>query len=379
MSISSKDREKLFRELRVSFGVPIVNLEITDPMLETILDMEIESYFAILQNWLISNTWGNFANKNLDTLDMAFNLSIRSLDFTSDYTIAYSRIQGLGSNAPSEWQLRSDYVDLQHGRTVYELPANREINKVLYETPSSINAALFNSSFGSIMGYGGFGGLQTGAGAINSGGGLGLGGTSGLVLSTFDTTLMASSLNLTNKILNSDLTYKITASSNGKKLLHLTSMGSRQFGDGLLGGGMENRRVWYWYYNTTSENQEKCLNDNPDIIRMPGQVPISETSFSDLNLPAKIAVRDLFINRTKIIVGRSRAKFSGKLGPTNNSTTLDYESLLQEGNQFYTATVEKLEAYLATISNVNFLERSASEAMFLNQQLKYRPLEFYVK
>jgi hypothetical protein len=42
---------------------------------------------------------------------MAFALSVRGFDFTTQYTYAYSKQVGLQTNGP--WELKKDYVELK--------------------------------------------------------------------------------------------------------------------------------------------------------------------------------------------------------------------------------------------------------------------------
>ncbi len=67
-------------------------------------------------------------------------------------------------------------------------------------------------------------------------------------------------------IITGDLTYKITALPDGKKALHLmqTPGGKFDFGNSSLKRG----RVWYFYYDVGPEDRDKCLKDNPDIIKI---------------------------------------------------------------------------------------------------------------
>ena len=40
--------------------------------------------------------------------------------------------------------LKKDYIDLEPGQQIYEIPANREINELLWFTPSELNNLLFD-------------------------------------------------------------------------------------------------------------------------------------------------------------------------------------------------------------------------------------------
>jgi hypothetical protein len=88
MSISSKDTEKLFRQFRHSIGAPIRQIEVTDEML-CYLEIAIEDYAQYVQEWLIEHQWQSLLGKTVGTTDMAFALSVRSLDYVNQYTYVF--------------------------------------------------------------------------------------------------------------------------------------------------------------------------------------------------------------------------------------------------------------------------------------------------
>jgi|TARA_R110000782_G_scaffold244079_1_gene330827 hypothetical protein len=378
MSISSDEKEKIFRQFRHSVGAPIRQIELLDEQLCTLLEIAIEDYAQYVQEWLIEHQWQSLLGKSIDTTDMAFALSVRSFDYVTQYTYAYSKQVGLQTNGP--WELKKDYVELEAGRQVYQIPANREVNEVLWITPPAISQALLANYGGIDYGFGG--------GFAQTGGGVGTGGGSQrsgyYIAPAFDILLTAADMNLKNRIVRSELVYKITAGPNGTKLLHLLSTpGSKiSFGQGIGGVGssinMTGCQVWYHYYETNPENVDDCKNDNPDIIKMPNQVPLSRLDFSEFNEPTKTLVRQLFIAEAKRALGRTRGKFGGIVGPPDAERTMDYETLISEGNEERRMVLERLDTRLLRLSTTSQLERSAKEATDLNTALKYHPQGFWV-
>jgi len=379
MSVSSDEKEKLFRQFRHSVGAPIRQIELIDEQLCTLLEIAIEDYAQYVQEWLIEHQWQSLLGKSMDTVDMAFALSVRSFDYVTQYTYAYSKQVGLQTNGP--WELKKDYVELEAGRQVYQIPANREVNEVLWITPPATSQALLANYGGIDYGFGG-GFAQTGGG-VGTGGGANQ--RSGYYIApAFDILLTAADMNLKNRIVRSELVYKITAGPNGTKLLHLLSTpGSKiSFGQGIGGVGssinMTGCQVWYHYYETNPENVDACKNDNPDIIKLPNQVPLSRLDYADFNEPTKTLVRQLFIAEAKRALGRTRGKFGGVVGPPEAERTMDYETLISEGNEEKKAVLERLDTRLLRLSTTSQLERSAKEATDLNTALKYHPQGFWV-
>lgn len=386
MAINIEERDKLFLQFRHSVGAPIRSIEITDDILCSLLAMAVEDYAMYVQDWLIEHQWQSLLGANIGTTDMAFALSVRSLEFRDQYTYAYSKAVGLQANGP--WELKKDFIVVEAGRQVYEIPAGREINEVLWFTPPTTTQALFANYGGFDSGFaGGFG--QIGVGNMATGAG-GSGQNSGYYIApAFDVLLTAADMNLKNRMIRSDLVYKITAGSNGTKLLHLLSVpGSRlTFGSNLglssIGGSgglnLTGCYVWYHYYDTTADNVDDCKKDNPDIIKYPSQVGLAKMDYAEFNEPTKTLIRQLFIAEAKKALGRIRGKYGGVVGIPEAERTMDYETLISEGNEEKKAVLERLDARLLRLSSTSQLQRAATEAESLNKALKYSPLGIYVK
>lgn len=379
MGVNIEEREKLFRQFRHSVGAPIRQIEIEDEQLCTLLEIAIEDYSQYVQEWLIEHQWQSLLGHSIDTTDMAFALSVRNFDFMTQYTYAYSKQVGLQTNGP--WELKKDFIEIEAGRQVYTIPAGREVNEVLWITPPATNQALLANYGGIDAGFGG--------GFAQVGGGVGTGGPGFArmgyyIAPAFDILLTAADMNLKNRIVRSELVHKITAGPNGTKLLHLLSVPGSQlsFGQGIGGPSnsinMTGCQVWYHYYDTTPENADQCKKDNPDIIKMPNQIPLSKLDYAEFNEPTRTLVRQLFIAEAKRALGRVRGKFSGVVGLPEGERTMDYESLLSEGNEEKKAVLERLDARLLRLSSTSQLERGAKEAEFLNTAMKYRPMGFWV-
>jgi hypothetical protein len=382
MGVNNDDKERLFEQFRISMGAPYRSVELDDDQLCTLLEIAIEDYSMYVQDFLIENQWQSLYGQSIDTLDMAFALSVRSLDFSTQYTYAYSKQVGLQSRGP--WELKKDFISIENGRQVYQIPAGREVNQVLWMTPPTTDKALFANYGGLNYGLGGgFAQIGTGAGGAGMPG-AGYGGY--YIAPAYDILLSASDMNLKDRIVKSELVYKITAGPDGTRLLHLISTpGSRlSFGGAVnssqLGGiNMIGCQVWYHYYDTTNDNLNQCRLDNPDIIKIPNEVPLSKLDFNTFNEPTKVLIRQLFISEAKRALGRTRGKFGGVVGVEGAERTMDYESLLNEGNEERKAVLERLDARLERLSSLKMLERASNEAEFINKSLKFRPLGFFVK
>lgn len=365
--ISEPHRSELYRKVRHLLGAPLRSVELDDEQMDTLLEFSIDDYSEQVQNWLIESQWTSLYNLNLDTQSLSKAFVTKSLDYETRYSYAYSKIVGL--QAGGDWVLKKDYIELQRNQQIYEIPANREINEILWFSPAELNNAMFDPwSFGALGAGGGLGG----------GGGLAqMGNTGGsfLLMPAFDMLLRMQEINIQRRIITGDLTYKITALPDGKKALHLmnTPGGKFDFGNSTMMRG----KVWYHYYDVGPEDRDKCLKDNPDIIKLPSDVPFDKMSWTDLNQPAQVWVRRWFVASCKETLSKVRGKYSGNLKTPDSELTMDYQSLATEGKDEKTKLIEELigaEGKLTRLKPEKVMEREALLAENLNKQMKFRAM-----
>jgi hypothetical protein len=370
--INEPERSQLYTKIRHLLGAPLRSVELEDEQMDTLLEFSIDEYSQYVQDWLIESQWTALNNLNLDTQSLAKAFTTRSLDYETRYTYAYSKIVGL--QAGGDYVLKKDYIQLQSGQQIYEIPANRELNELLWFTPPELNNMLFDPwTFGGIAG----GGISGPAGYAQMGNMAG----SYFMMPAFDMLLRMQEINIQRRIIAGDLTYRVTALPDGKKAIHLmnTPGGKFDFGNSTLMRG----KVWYWYYDVGPEDRDKCLKDNPEIVKLPSDVPFDKISWYELNNPAQIWVRRWFIAYCKETLSKVRGKYSGNLKTPDADLTLDYQSLATEAKDEKTKLIEELigaEGRLTRLKPEKVMEREALIAENLNKQLKFRamPRQIYV-
>jgi len=368
LEITESEKNKLFKEVRVQLAAPLRKVELTDDMLCTLAEISIEDYSSYVNEWLIESQWSSLYGVNVSNTDLTKSFTTRGQGYEESFTYAYSKIVGLQAGGP--WELKKDYVTIVEGQAAYTIPAGREVNEVLWITPPTINFALFAN-----YGGGDFGGFGGGFGQVPGGGGGGFRGGFYLA-SASDILARDADYDLKQRIISGDLVYKITAGPNGTKILHLLPPPGSRINFGAAGNNtVTGGKVWYHYYETTSsEDRQRCLNDNKDIIKLPSDVPIDVVNFSELNSPAKQWVREYLTAKAMEVLGRVRGKFGGALGVTDSEVTMDYESLLSEATNIKDKLFERLTLRLERLQPDKMLERKANEAESLNKMLNYRPL-----
>lgn len=373
--LENEEKKCLVEDISNILGAGIHKIEITDGAWCSLIKFSIEEYVMRIQNWLIDNQWTSLAGKDLSATDICFALTTRSFDYELQFSYAYSKQVGLQQRGP--YELKKDYVVIEEGKQVYEIPAGREINSVLWLTPSDIDhakwSALTLGNLSSISGGGGVMGWNGGSANMFQN-------VAYYVAPAYDMFLRGADINLKNRILMADMVYKVTAGPNGTRLLHLLSTPNdgNKFGARRRFVGC---KVWYHYYDTidmSAEEKNQCLTECKDIIKFPSDIPLTTMDYCDLNPPSKIWVRKYLTAMAKETLGRSRGKFSGKVAMPNAELNLDYESLLAEGKEEKDKLVEELTNWLLELRSDKQLERRAGEANNITTILGKNPNGFFV-
>lgn len=367
--------KSLFKRVRTLLGAPIRMVELDDDTLCSLLEIAIEDYSERVQGFLIKSQWASLYGKNITTTDFAFALSTRTFDMTKDYSYWFSKQVGLQQEGP--WELKKDFFTIEAGKQVYVIPSGRTINKVMYVNPPVSQAALFANYGGIDIGFGG-GFAQLGGGAYGPVGGF-------YTAPAADVAYLATDIQYKNRLLRSDLVYKVTAGPNGTHLVHLLSTPGSKLSFGHVGGvgsslGLVGCEVWYTYYETNSKDEEEqCRLDNiDDVIIRPDQVPLSKMHFSYLNEPTKVIVRQLLVAKAKETLGNIRGTFSGKIHIPQAEAQMDYQMLITQGQQEYQKVMENIDKRLEDLLPSNILK---SQAEMIQSQLEIQkgtPLGIYV-
>jgi hypothetical protein len=371
--IPEPERSKLYTRIKHLLGAPIRSVEVEDEMMDSLMELSIGDYEEYIQQWLIDSQWVNLVNLNMTEKSVARALVTRTMDFEQQFQYSYSKIVGLQTVGP--WVLKQDYFTLSGGVQNYEIPAGREVNELLWFSNQAWNA------FG-LGGIGGFGMGGVGLGASEAGyAQMGYQG-SYFMMSGFDYLVRMQEANILNRILGGSLTYRITGLPDGKKnvFLYNTPGGRFNWNNYSLYNG---NAVWYWYYDVGSDDRADCLKSNPDIIKLPTDVPIEELTWEDLNVPGKQWVRRWFTAYVKETLARVRGKYSGNLKTPDSEIIMDYQSLLTEAKDEKSKLLEELigtEGWLTRLRPEKVMEREALIAENLNKQLKFHafPRQIYV-
>jgi hypothetical protein len=372
-AIPEPERSRIYTRIKHQLGAPLRSVELEDEMMDSLMELSLGDYEEYILQWLIDSQWVNLVNLNMNEKSVARALVTRTMDFEQQFSYSYSKIVGLQTVGP--WVLKKDYFILERNKQTYEIPAGREVNELLWFSNQPWTA------FG-LGGLGGFGFGGIGLGANEAGyAQMGYQG-SYFMMSGFDYLIRMQEANILSRILGGSLTYRITGLPDGKKLIHLYNTPGGRFNWNTY-SDYEGRAVWYWYYDVEPDSRADCLKNNPDIIKLPTDVPIEELSWEDLNVPGQQWVRRWFTAYCKETLARVRGKYSGNLKTPDSEITMDYQSLLTEAKDEKTKLLEELigeNGWLARLRPEKVMEREALIAENLNKQMKFRamPRQIYV-
>lgn len=365
--ITKQEKNKLYLHIKHELGYPLRPFALKDEMLDSYLEMVVEDYSSLLNNWLIQQQWVSLEglDKNLSDFTVAY--TTKSNDYMKSFTYAYSKQVGLGTNAPAGvgWELKRDYITVEPNIQHYLIPAGREVNEVLWETPPAIDGGMVDPFALTFLGAGNGGGASMYSSPAR------------YVQPIYSTLLMAQDRRMKQRMLQSILTYRITGLETGEKMLHLYPVpgGRSEIKPGWL-NSMAGRSVWYFYYETNNQNRKKCLKDNPDIVRLPSDSPSSVLEWSNLNDVARQQIRSLLIAKVKMALGNIYGFYSGALASSSEVLLqMDYRHLLDEGIKLKEDTEKLILDGLDKLSQVNLTEDRAKIAASVNQSLGYQPFK----
>jgi len=371
-AIPEPERSKIYTRIKHQLGAPLRSVELEDEMLDSLMELAIGDYEEYILQWLIDSQWVNLVNLNMNERSVARALVTRTMDFEQQFSYSYSKIVGLQTEGP--WVLKKDYFVLEQNVQTYEIPAGREVNELLWFSDQAWSAYGLGG-MGGFGGFGGLGGTQPGYAQMGNSG-------SYFMMSGFDYLIRMQEANILSRILGGSLTYKITGLPDGKKLIHLMNTPGGKFNWSSYNQYV-GKAVWYWYYDVEPDSRADCLKNNPDIIKLPTDVPIEELTWVDLNVPGQQWVRRWFTAYCKETLARVRGKYSGNLKTPDSEIVMDYQSLLTEAKDEKSKLIEELigaEGWLTRMRPDKVMEREALIAENLNKQMKFRamPRQIYV-
>jgi hypothetical protein len=361
--ITTENKNKLYLKVKHELGYPLRPFPLKDEMLDSYFEMVIEDYSSLLNSWLIQQQWIGLEGLSSENSDFLSAFTTKPNTYMESFTYAYSKQVGLGTNAPAAegWELKRDYITITAGTQHYIIPAHREVNEVLWETPPEVDSGLvdpfsMNAWSAGMLGW-----------SIN-------GRPSQYVQPVYSTLLAAQDRSMKQRMIQSTLSYRITGLASGEKMLHLYPIPGERYEIGTMHGKhYSGSRVYYWYYDTSKTGRNKCIEENSDIVKLPSDPPTTVLSWDKMNDVAHQQIRNLLIAKVKIAMGGVLGFYSGEISLTEKQLTLDYRHLLDEGQKLKEETEKLIMDQLENLTQVNLTEARAKIGQNINDFLTHQP------
>ena len=343
--ILTDELRELFEGIRIYLGAPERSVPISDDSMCVLLKQAVGDYAEVTQQFIIESNWLNLLGQNQGTLmqspqDLMYALTTRAMDWTQSYAQWCSKEVGLQARGTNpKYELKKDFIQIEAGKQVYVIPAGREVNRVMWITPSTTKAAMFSQNGG--LSYAFNGGLGFGT---QFGGAAGFNGFYGCIGSAYDTALLSADLKYKNQFFMNDLAYKITLGPDGTHLLHLLSVpgpfNPNTFGNMAVNDKGWNRfkdcYVWYDYYQTDGSEEQinECRLEHRDtLIISPSDVPLEAMQYELMNYPTQQTVRQLLIALCQIRLGNVFGRYNGQIKIPNAEATLNWQTPHDDGHK----------------------------------------------
>lgn len=384
--MTDTERVKLINRIRRKTGAPVMGVELVDEQIEECICEAIEEYSSFINRWVLRNRLGEMLGLPSE-VDFTLKYISNSLYFERAFSQAYGEQAGLGVNSTRE--LKTDAINLTAGTQNYLIAADREVNEVLWFTPSFINLYGLDPFANTNIAYSEFGASFAGHTLYH-------------VMPVFDTILTAQAAELRNRVRGSEYSYILRGGPDGQRVLRLfpTPSNPRNGGTNLGIGAAAGTpgTVFYTYYDkygvagnpqysgntanpgfTGSTDSEGNPLPGNGLVATPGDAQLNYIAYDQLNSVAQTEIKKYAQALAKELLGIGiRGKFSGQLPIPDAELTLNHSDLISTAREDMSRMKEQWEKELDELSYERILEKRASMQESINKTLGFGPLGIYV-
>lgn len=373
-------QQALFRRIRRKIGAPVLTVELVDEQIEECICQAIEKYSSNINNWALENRMAEMLGLP-NNEDVTLKYVANSLYMEKSMSKHPSELIGGGVNTTRE--LKTDGIALTAGTQNYSIPAGREVEEIMWYTPSFINLYGLSPFSNNGIDFYEFGASFAGNSLYS-------------VVPVFDTILTAQAMELRNKVRGSEFSYTIHAGSGGTRNLRLYPIPTKNQGSdsstyNQLGAGTPGT-MFYRYYDrigTDGNPQLSGLTANPQglgdtgktgngLVSGPADAPLYNIAFDDLNDVGKNWVKEYAEALSKELLGIGiRGKFSGELPIPDATVTMNSADLITNGRADQDRLLDQLKTTLENLSLKKILEDRAAMQEAVNKSLQSVPLGLY--
>lgn len=377
--VTDYQKQELFYMIRQELGDPVVGVELRDSQIEVAFCKAIREYSHFINNWALENRMSQMLGLPKE-IDFTLKYISNNFSLEKSFANAYSEQVGIGSESSRE--LKTGAISLTGGTQDYYIEAGREVNEVLWFTPSFINLFGLDAFANSNISYSEFGASFAGSSLY-------------YVMPVFDTILTSQAAKLRNKVRSSEYSYRITGGPNGTKRLSLYPVPRNTPSDSnfALTGNFTPGTVFYRYYDSVGvagNSQYSGYTANPGytggtgtqgngLVSGPSDAQLNYLTYNELNSNGQFWVQKYALALSMRILGTSiRGKFDGKLPIPDAELTLNANLLSTTAKEDMDSLKKELKDELDKLNFKALLENSASMQESINKTLTYVPLGIYL-
>jgi hypothetical protein len=350
-------QECLIKDLKNYITGGIWKMLITEETWCSLLNLSLQDFYYFIQQHVIDNSYGNVFGKEINSVDICQAITTSTMDTAMMLSAIIAEEVGISVRGVRH-ELKRGEVEIEIGQQTYSIPAGREIKHVFFETPSAIDIAKFASWYSNYpFAFGGGGGNAfSGMGAGSAFAGVG---NAYLMFPAYQVIQRSMNIGLNQKIMNSELTYKITLGPNKTRLVHLFSIPNQTTFNRVKGC-----KLIYHYYDTTgmSADDIAICEAECDKIYSPSQVKTPIMKYDNLNEWSKNFIRKWLTAMAKQSEGMARTRFKGKVANIGGvDIELDGDTLIAEAKEEFVDLKSDVREFLMGLRSDKLMERKANE------------------
>ena len=380
--VSSTEMAQICESVRMLFGAPIVKVELADIQIENAMCSSVKEYSSYINDWFLRNKLGEMLGLPKE-IDFTLKYVANTQYFEQSFQNHIAEQMGLGANSMRE--MKTGSIVLSGGTQDYLIPAGREVNEVLWYTPSFINLFGLDPHATNNIAFSEFGASFAGHTLYH-------------VMPVFDTLLSATAAEMRNRVRGAEYHYSTHGGPDGQRRLRPYPIPNSSNGSTgtTLGGAAMNTpgTVFYRYYDRvgfygnpafsgTSANPGYTASTTGEtvygngLVATPADASLQYISYAQMNSVAKNWVVSYAAARCALTLSFIRGKFSEVPIP-DDKTTLNAPDLRSWYNEEKERLFKKLADDLEQLSYQKIMENRAAVEKSISEKKGFDPMGIYV-
>jgi len=378
--ITDTEKAEIINRIRRDFGAKIVTVELHDEHIENSICSAIQEYSSYINDWFLRNKLGEMLGLP-NEIDFTLKYVSNSLYFEQSFATHIAEQAGLGANSQKEYKLGS--ITLTGGTQDYLIPAGREVNEVLWFTPSFINLFGLDPHANTNIAFSEFGASFAGHTLYH-------------VMPVFDTILTAQAAELRNRVRGAEYSYSLHGGPDGQRKLRLYPIPTNRNGTtgsslGIGSAANTPGTVFYYYYDRAGFYGNPLFSGNSanpgytasttgvygnGLVASPADANLQFISYAQMNSVGKNWVKKyafaLCARTLALIRGRT-----DKIPIPGGEIVLNGDALMALYDKESEKLFAKLEKDLEELSYEKIMEKRAAIQESINKSLGFTPMGIY--